>query len=65
MPVPDSRCVNFFTTRGTLSAPSAMTVNGNAIVTISSDEAGSAVINANVAGGPSSQVSIEFFRHDS
>jgi Bacterial Ig-like domain (group 1) len=61
MPVPDGRTVNFFTTRGTLSAPSAMTVNGNAIVAISSNEAGSAIINANVAGGPSSQVSIEFF----
>jgi hypothetical protein len=39
-----------------------MTVNGDtALVTISSNQAGSAVINANVAGGPSSQVKIEFF----
>ena len=62
LPVPNGRTVNFFTTRGTLSAPSAMTVNGDtALVTISSNQAGSAVINANVAGGPSSQVRIEFF----
>jgi hypothetical protein len=61
VPVPDGRTVNFFTTRGTLSAPSAMTVNGIATVTVSSNQAGSAVINANVAGGPSSQVTIEFF----
>jgi adhesin/invasin len=61
IPVPDGRTVNFFTTRGTLSAPSAMTVNGEARVTISSNEAGPAVINANVTGGPSSQVRVEFF----
>jgi len=61
LPVPNGRTVNFFTTRGTLSTPSAMTVNGNATVTISSNQAGSAVINANVTGGPSTQVKIEFF----
>jgi Bacterial Ig-like domain (group 1) len=65
VPVPDGRTVNFFTTRGTLSAPSAMTGKdngpGDATVTISSNEAGTAVINANVTGGPSSQVRIEFF----
>ena len=39
-----------------------MTVNGDtALVTISSNQTGSAVINANVVGGPSSQVRIEFF----
>src|SRR4029450_4981218 len=69
LPVPDGRTVNFFTTRGTLSAPSAMTGqdpneprrSGNATVTISSNQAGTAIINANVPGGPSSQVRIEFF----
>jgi Big-like domain-containing protein len=62
LPVPDGRTVNFFTTRGTLSAPSVMTVNGDtAPVTISSNQAGTAIINANVTGGPSSQVRIEFF----
>jgi hypothetical protein len=62
LPVPDGRTVNFFTTRGTLSASSAITVNGDtAPVTISSTQAGTAIINANVTGGPSSQVRIEFF----
>ena len=61
VPVPDGRTVNFSATRGMLSAPSALTVNGNATVTISSNEAGIAVISASAPGGPSSQVTIEFF----
>jgi hypothetical protein len=71
LPVPDGRIVNFFTTRGTLSAPSVMTGQdncpdkdngpGDATVTISSNQAGTAIINASVTGGPSSQVRIEFF----
>jgi hypothetical protein len=62
LPVPDGRTVNFFATRGTLSAPSVITVNGDtAPVTISSNQAGTAIINASVTGGPSSQVRIEFF----
>jgi Bacterial Ig-like domain (group 1) len=63
VPVPDGRTVNFFTTRGTLSAPSAKTVNGIATVTVSSAQAGSAVISAVGIGpteSPSSQLNIEF-----
>lgn len=55
--------INFFATRGVLSAPSATTnASGNASVTISSTNAGPAVITAVATspGGPSSQLSIEF-----
>lgn len=55
--------INFFATRGTLSAPTAVTDSGgDARVTIRSDNAGPAVItaNTNIPGGPSAQVSIQF-----
>lgn len=55
--------INFFATRGTLSAASAVTdANGNASITITSNNAGPAVITAaaTTAGGPSSQIEIEF-----
>jgi hypothetical protein len=54
--------INFFATRGNLSATSAVTKDGgNATVTISSTNAGPAVITASdAAGGPSSQIEIEF-----
>jgi hypothetical protein len=52
--------VNFSATRGTLSAPSAVTdVNGTATVTISSTTAGPAVINAS-GTGVSAQSTIDF-----
>ena len=63
MNIPDGRTVNFFTTRGMLSAPSALTVNGIATVTISSAQAGSAVINAvgiDQTESPSNQLNIKF-----
>jgi hypothetical protein len=56
--------INFFATRGTLSATSAVTdgAGNTPPVTITSDNAGPAVITAVAAApdGPSSQLSIEF-----
>jgi hypothetical protein len=55
--------INFFATRGTLSAASAVTdASGNASVTLTSNNAGPSVITAaaTAAGGPSSQIEIEF-----
>jgi protocatechuate 3,4-dioxygenase beta subunit len=55
--------INFFATRGVLSAASATTDgNGDARVTISSANAGPAAITATAtaADGPSSQIEIEF-----
>jgi hypothetical protein len=53
--------ISFSTTRGTLSAFSADTnASGEASVTISSANAGAANITASTAGGPSTQISIEF-----
>jgi len=52
--------VNFSATRGTLSAPSALTdASGNATVTISSTTAGPAVINAS-GTGVSAQTNVDF-----
>ncbi|MGB5623245.1 MAG: Ig-like domain-containing protein [Gammaproteobacteria bacterium] len=59
--VPQAGTVNFASTRGTLSAASApLDANGRATVTINSTNSGPAVISASVAGGPSTQRSIEF-----
>jgi hypothetical protein len=59
----DGETINFFATRGMLSADSAVTdADGNASVTITSSNAGPAAITAVAAktGGPSSQIEIEF-----
>jgi hypothetical protein len=55
--------INFFATRGTLSATNVVTdTNGNATVSISATNAGPAVITAVAAapGGPSSQLEVAF-----
>jgi hypothetical protein len=53
--------INFSATRGTLSAPSAVTdAAGTAAVSIQSTNAGPAVITASNAAGTSTQVQIEF-----
>jgi hypothetical protein len=58
---PQAGTVNFSSTRGTLSSSSAvLDANGRASVTINSSNSGPAVITASVAGGPSTQRSIEF-----
>jgi hypothetical protein len=58
---PQAGTVNFSSTRGTLSASSApLDGSGRASVTINSTNSGPAVITASVAGGPSTQRSIEF-----
>lgn len=59
--VPQAGTVNFSSTRGTLSASSAvLDANGRASVTINSTNSGPAVLAAAVAGGPSTQRNIEF-----
>lgn len=53
--------INFTSTRGTLSASSAVTdVNGDASVTISSNNAGPGLITAFVSSGPSTNKAVEF-----
>ncbi len=53
--------VNFVTTRGVLSSSSATTgADGKAAVTVSSTNSGPASLVAAVAGGPTSQVTVEF-----
>ena len=53
--------VNFSTTRGTLSSSAAVTDgNGDATVTVNSSNAGSAVLRAEVPGGPSASRTVEF-----
>jgi hypothetical protein len=53
--------VNFSTTRGTLSSATAVTDgSGQATVTVNSANAGSAVLRADVAGGPSASTTVEF-----
>jgi fibronectin type 3 domain-containing protein len=53
--------VNFFTTRGALSSTTAVTgADGRATVTVSSTSSGPALLVASIAGGPSSQVAVEF-----
>jgi hypothetical protein len=56
----DGQTINFSATRGTLSAPSAVTAGGVASVTISSTNAGPAIITATNAAGTSTQVQVEF-----
>jgi len=58
---PQSGTVEFFTTRGTLSAPSAtLDANGRAAIDITSNTAGPSVVSAAVIGGPSTQRALEF-----
>jgi len=53
--------INFTSTRGTLSANSALTnASGDASVTISSNNAGPATITAYVTSGPSTSKAVEF-----
>ena len=53
--------ISFTSTRGTLSASTALTdVNGDASVTISSNNAGPALITAFVSSGPSTSKAVEF-----
>jgi hypothetical protein len=53
--------VNFATTRGSLSATSAVTdAAGEASVTVEATNAGAAVVTASVANGPSTQLPVEF-----
>src|SRR5690606_38794683 len=56
----DGSQVMFSTTRGTLSASSAATAGGSATVTVSSTNAGPAVITATNAAGTSTQLAVEF-----
>lgn len=58
---PQAGTVNFFTTRGSLSASSvALDASGRASVDITSLNAGPAVVTASVDGGPVIQLGIEF-----
>jgi hypothetical protein len=59
-PVADGTSIGFSSTRGTLSASSALTVNGEASVTVTSDNAGPAVITATAPGGLSVSRQVEF-----
>ena len=53
--------INFTSTRGTLSANTAVTnASGDATVTITSNNAGPATITAFVSGGPSTSKAVEF-----
>jgi hypothetical protein len=56
----DGQAINFSATRGTLSATSAVTAGGVASVTISSTNAGPAIITASNGAGTSTQVQVEF-----
>lgn len=59
--VAQSGTVEFFTTRGTLSAQSAeLNANGRASVDVRSTTAGPAVVTAAVIDGPSTQRTLEF-----
>ncbi len=58
--VPNGRTVNFSTTRGTLSAPSATTTSGQAAVTLTSTTAGEAVVTAMNTTGGSTQRRVVF-----
>lgn len=60
VPVANGQQVMFSTTRGTLSASSAATAGGSATVTVSSTNAGPAVITATNAAGTSTQLAVEF-----
>ena len=56
----DGEIINFSSTRGTLSASTATTAGGVATVTISSTNAGTAVISATNDEGTSTSVTVEF-----
>lgn len=61
-PVADNKVINFSTTRGTLSATSALTSGGTgtASVTVRSDSAGPVLVTAYTTAGPSDTVSANF-----
>ena len=66
--VPDGRLVEFTTTRGTLSLPSATTASGKVSVTLTSDDAGKALVTfsgSDIVDGKviklSNQLEFEFF----
>ncbi|NOY70772.1 MAG: hypothetical protein GXP14_00090, partial [Gammaproteobacteria bacterium] len=59
-PVADGQVVNFSATRGSLSASSATIANGQASVTINSNNAGPSLITAFVNDGPTTSASIDF-----
>lgn len=59
-PAADGQTVNFSSTRGTLSASSAMTSGGTASVTVSSTTAGPVAVTASVSGGPTASATAEF-----
>lgn len=63
-PVANGTVINFSSTRGTLSSSSATTTNGEASVTVSSTNAGPAVITAAAASGPSTSRNVEFVATD-
>lgn len=53
--------VSFAVSRGAVSAPTALTdANGNASVTVQSDNAGGAVVTANGVGGATATIPLEF-----
>ncbi len=56
----NGQTVNFSTTRGTLSSPTATTSGGQATANISSSGAGPVKVTASVAGGPSASATAEF-----
>lgn len=60
--VPDGTVVNFATTRGTLSAPSATTSGGLATVNVTANSAGIATILATSSAGtqPEASIQVEF-----
>lgn len=59
--VPQAGTVNFATTRGTLSASSAVLDGaGRASVTVSANTAGPATLTAQITGGPSTSRQVEF-----
>lgn len=62
IPVADGQTVNFSATRGTLSAPTALTSGGTgtATVNLSSNTAGPVVVTASVTNGPSSSATADF-----
>lgn len=61
-PVPNGTQVNFVATRGTLSAPNAQTVNGQASVQLSSSQSGfsTLVASSDALTRPSIQKTVEF-----
>jgi hypothetical protein len=60
----DGGVISLSTTRGTLADSSVTTVSGNGSTTISSTNAGPAVVTAEGAGGPSAQLKLAFIAQD-